>query len=239
MTTTTERSLTVGDRWKFVSSGGGVADGVVALVDGEPRIVDGSGRAYAYGPNDRDVGHMWTLLDVPAAAPLAADRCKAPEGYTQCILKCGNWKPAGFGRCATCNRKATGYANSKCTDWTPPLAAQPAETLPLDAPCPGQCGGGAADDNGPCAKCKPAPQPAPATPVCCTKDKEATACGGSILKRIICHDVPPILMCDAHWMLRESRMVEGAITPYTGPERLERPRLAHSSMWADEAEDVS
>jgi hypothetical protein len=225
---------------------------------------------------------MTLLSDVPAAAPLAADRagCKAPtwcdfddapdskDPRIQVYIKA---EDGNYG----VRRGHRIYCSGTCA---PPLAAQPAETKPIEecgypigsdkAPCVYSKGHGGrhwpAGPNGERAS-KPAPQPAPAcahgcgdvqvNTACPTHGKPAPAkpvrcigiaassaheCRGPSLVRMV--GAIRGVMCERWMMTLETKASDwtpnSGLTPYTGPERLERARLAHSSMWADEAEDV-
>jgi hypothetical protein len=135
----------------------------------------------------------------------------------------------------------------------PPLAAQPAETKPMTC---GVCDA-VTDEPYHCGEeVKPAPQPATACAHGCSDTQANTACpthgkpvpakgrpkhtcinsslgkcDGAILLRWLKGWSPAI--CDAHYLMTEAGVaenmqVESTGTPYTGPERLERPKLAHS-----------
>jgi hypothetical protein len=81
------------------------------------------------------------------------------------------------------------------------------------------------------------PQEAAKAPVCCGP---LHACSGPLLERVV--GAVSGVMCES-WMFRLESIVTRATPasgePYTGPSRLPRPRLTHSAMWADFAEDVS
>jgi hypothetical protein len=195
---------------------------------------------------------MTLLSDVPAAAPLAADR-------TKCRWYCGMTMNAIYedDRQVILGEKFHAYdprtnadqrwCSPACRDARlPPLAAQPAETKRLGCEYSQVCGDGSylcghhrrTDEAS-----QPAPQPAPAKPEQrCMWKHATTPCAGPFAERYVgmagkreSHG-----WCEGHYLEYErqayARPASG--TPYTGPERLERPRLAHSSTWADEAEDV-
>jgi len=186
----------------------------------------------------------------PAAAPLADDRTKCEKW---CGMRAGDLEKmealgyyAGLGL-----RIGDGDARRWCSERClaarlPSLAAQPAETKPLTCvhgATPGMCSDPRCQPAETLCQCtafgdgehvrvlhcdlyakrKSAPQPAPAKEPVCRCGAKASAIG----------------WCNPCWngFMNWSRIQTG--TPYTGPERIERPKLAHSSMWADEAEDVS
>jgi hypothetical protein len=196
-------------------------------------------------------------IDVPAAAPPAADRCKAPEGYAPCAKKCGRWKHRTNNYCWTCATVEYKYVPApalvaETPDWTPPLAAQPAETA-HDECCEPGCSTS-------CPARKPAPQPAPACAHGCSDTQANTACpthGKPAPAKPACerganlHGGPVLLRCTGKGLFRklcehcylaieplQKGPVGDVLHESDVPERLGRPKLAHSAMWADEAEDV-
>jgi hypothetical protein len=197
--------------------------------------------------------------DVPAAAPLAADTpSKALPNWTMMALDPGSQRMAD--QLQKYINEIYQYAQPSyfipANTWLPPLAAQPAETKLT-------CGGCEAfeeiGEHSPVCpvelkKAKPAPQPAPACAYGCSDVTANTACpthGKPAPAKPVCsrcsydtavHNVAfeqgLIKLCfGCEDRLNEWRKAQTG-TPYTGPERLERPKLAHQSQWADEAEDV-
>jgi hypothetical protein len=123
------------------------------------------------------------------------------------------------------------WCSIACRDSVPPLAAQPAETnlcgalgcvTDIETACL-KCGYESCWKHVEGHACQPAPQPAPA---------KLDVCGGCRCSKA------DVIECrfnerDRRWCggcrekaLKWSAMQSG--TPYTGPERLERPKLAHS-----------
>jgi hypothetical protein len=156
---------------------------------------------------------------------------------------------------ATCRRKGyvLGWCSMECRD----KAAQPAEAKR----CMGQCMENVGTFDRPawkvCAECgvkitaqiaaakeipKPAEQPKSAKgPVC----QAATGrCPDAPKTRIIMDYIrkKPLRVewCDPCALAYEQHHVTTAQygKPYTGPERIVKPPMAHSSQWADEAEDA-
>jgi hypothetical protein len=217
------------------------------------------------------------LPDVPAAAPLAADTPnKALPKWTMTALDPGSQRMAD--QLQKYINEIYQYAQPSyfipANTWTPPLAAQPAETHKCEFWCGKKsdagewlCGCNHADNAGcacpchaqqaetklrcpgcqtptarlggfcsrSCEKAKPAPQPAPAKCIDCGPTT-------SPLTMRIVGKRPALSWCDPCYLNYERTLSvlspAQSGTPYTGPERLERPKLAHSSTWADECEDV-
>jgi hypothetical protein len=223
------------------------------------------------------IDHAWVMTlisDVPAAAPLAADRtkCKAFCGHpAESAVYLDAEEAIHSGTAFTIDgpgwtHKLPAWCSQRCRNSRlPPLAAQPAETK---LRCPGcqtptaRLGGFCSRS---CEKSQPAPQPAPACAYGCSDTQANTArpahgkpapakavrcigiaassaheCRGPSLVRMV--GAIRGVMCERWMMTLETKASDwtpnSGLTPYTGPERLERARLAHSSMWADEAEDV-
>jgi hypothetical protein len=208
------------------------------------------------------VREIESMADVPAAAPPAAV-CKAPEW---CGKKYGAYgvpfrRSCGFpmyfahGADFKVNVKddEQTWCSIACRDSAPPLAAQPAEECgyPVGsdkAPCVYSRGhGGRHWPSGPNGEraSKPAPQPAPAcaygcsdvqaNAACPTHGKPVTAdCPGC--RKAIC--IGEYLSCREVAIHHREPLGKTTLTESKLPERLERHKLAHSSMWADEAEDV-
>jgi hypothetical protein len=219
-----------------------------------------AGRIWYFGKGE--LTSLTLLSDVPAAAPLAAV-CKAPEWCDfddapdskdpriQVYVKA---KDGNYG----VRRGHRIYCSETCA---PPLAAQPAETahgeccepgcsvgcpaqsapvsyfLPcgyrISAPSPAAAADAKSGHVANCAKgCNPmltptqiAPQPAPAK----------LPCPGC--RKAIC--IGEYLSCREVALHHREPLGTMTLTESDVPERLERPKLAHSAMWADEAEDVS
>jgi hypothetical protein len=210
---------------------------VAATVNGKPR--DDGGYVF-YDKNWHEPNRPMTLLsDAPAAAPLAADR-------TKCRWYCGMTMNAIYedDRQVILGEKFHAYdprtnadqrwCSAACRDARlPPLAAQPAETA-HDECCEPGCSTS-------CPARKPAPQPAPACAHGCSDVQANTACPT--------HG-KPVTAKDDFWFTDNEGKKSGPFstgleadsagvdyrnwmaaqsgTPYTGPERLERPKLAHS-----------
>lgn len=92
-----------------------------------------------------------------------------------------------------------------------------------------------------CIQCKALTQSAQEAPrglVCETRGQEIE-CGGPVLQRIVIHDLPPAEMCDAHWLLRESRISDGPDVPCAQPAGLKpRAKMAFQCFEDDFAGDV-
>lgn len=245
MTTTTERrAVEIGDRFMCVVPGD--ESGALTVVRREDArcwdvLWDSSITGLVY---DHDLHHarMFKRIDVPAAAPLAVDRTGPPDNYHQCQfgrIGCERFTHEGMAMCWECwdadPKNSPLYDDArrpKYTDWTPPIAAQPAETVMVhDSRC---CLD--ADHKGLCKwagmNAQPAPQPAPAKPVCVGS---LHACEGPVIQRVVGAIRGP--MCES-WMFRlesiMTRATPASGTPYTGPERLERPKLAHVAGMHDD-----
>jgi hypothetical protein len=207
-----------------------------------------AGRIWYFGKGK--LTSLTLLSDVPAAAPLAAV-CKAPEWCDfddapdskdpriQVYVKA---KDGNYG----VRRGHRIYCSETCA---PPLAAQPAETkrpevlATVGGKCP-LCGTAVPFDHihvcGGSLR-KPAPQPAPACAHGCSDTQANTACPT--------HGKPAPAE-DDFWFTDNEGKKRGPFstgleadsagvdyrnwmsaqtgTPYTGPERLGRPKLAHS-----------
>jgi hypothetical protein len=195
------------------------------------------------------------LPDVPAAAPLAADTPnKALPKWTMTALDPGSQRMAD--QLQKYINEIYQYAQPSyfipANTWTPPLAAQPAETA-HDECCEPGCSTS-------CPARKPAPQPAPACAHGCSDTQANTACpthGKPAPAKPACerganlHGGPVLLRCTGKGLFRklcehcylaieplQKGPVGDVLHESDVPERLGRPKLAHSAMWADEAEDV-
>jgi hypothetical protein len=217
-----------------------------------------AGRRWFFG--DTELRSLVLIQDVPAAAPLAADRagCKAWCGHSRSAYLNGAGRGGWFVPDQGHLLDRQTWCSQSCRDARlPPLAAQPAETL--EGKLCKRC------RSNPCNcytdKAKPAPQPAPACAYGCSDTQANTACpthGKPAPAKPACerganlHGGPVLLRCTGKGLFR--KLCEHcylAIEPLQKgpcgdvlhesdvPERLERPKLAHSSQWADEAEDVS
>ena len=182
-------------------------------------------------------GEAFKRIDAPAAAPLAAV-CKAPEW---CGYRDGDRSDPRRALYLRDQTIASGHLRTDgrryCSPHCPgaPLAAQPAETEP--------CVHGHRYH---CADCdiaraivasKPAPQPAPA------KGPVFLDCQGchvrdvSVVARVTRLGRAGLCVSCAH--SEEERVCalmafERSGTPYTGPARLERPKLAHVAGMHDD-----
>jgi hypothetical protein len=113
----------------------------------------------------------------------------------------------------------------------PPLAAQPAEAKRR---CPGEIKGGkrCALDYAHAEPCGPAEQPKPAAkgPVCSVKLYPHND-AAPVIMRTWSKRLGPTPTCEPCFLSLEETAFKATVgtgKPYTGPERLPRPRLAHS-----------
>jgi len=139
-----------------------------------------------------------------------------------------------------------GYCSTECRD--APATSEPGRACGCKGPhndsqCPP-----AHATIGDCieAQNKAAPaQEAAKAPVCVRSGKPGhMRCDGPVLSRVLGHKddgAVAALYCELamqQWEIRAFHNTESETRPYAGPERLPRPRLTHSAMWADECEDV-
>jgi hypothetical protein len=190
---------------------------------------------------------MTLIQDVPAAVPLAADR-------TKCEAWCGTVLAFDVDR-MTHTDPSRPFNRGPEQRWCsyacmlakhPPLAAQPAETARIE----GHRKLCRANRGGDCNCTQPAPQPAPACAHGCSDVQANTACpthGKPVTAKPVCerganlHGGPVLLRCTGKGLFR--KLCEHcylAIEPLQKgpcgdvlhesdvPERLERPKLAHS-----------
>ncbi len=277
MTTTQHperRAVEVGERWLWAGNGKAYTINRSETREGElvwwcnaPGENDGYFRDSVFA-----CGEL-TLLDVPAAAPLAAV-CKAPEGYKLCARndgKCGRWGTRAY--CWQCFAEMEPKAAASLMfrdgpknepDWTPPLAAQPAETKPTLSGIDRQvlrkcigCGAGEAEEHRPTCivenekytrareSAKPTPQPAPAKPhdfsdPYCVARRDVRACVNCGLSQTgfsAINGKPcfPEPGWHAAWEAALSADSDtGILCDPVIPERLERPKLAHIAGMHDD-----
>jgi hypothetical protein len=181
----------------------------------------------------------------PVVACKAPDWCGIPETGPDVRSK------AFYAHCADGGAYVTDGTNIYCSrdcqfPKLPPLAAKPAEAKRR---CPGEIKGGkrCALDYAHAEPCKPAEQPKPTAkghdfsdPYCRTSVARCCkACGITTLS------VAVELPCVAFpgWRERyEANLNTDGLTNVLSndkhPERIAKPQMAHSSQWADEAEDA-
>jgi hypothetical protein len=209
---------------------------------------------------------MTLLADAPAApqpSTPAARACKAPDGYVKCSqAACQNWHEphvrgvprVPYRHCTPCWNALNGEGGTAET-WTPPLATQPAEAKPMRCLVDG-CDGFIEGTPPKCTKdcgakylAKPVEQPKPAAkghdfsdPYCARRYEGAVVrlcvdCGTfETTPTRECGTVGPMWRVDfERWV---GKKAAGILRDPAIPERIVKPPMAHSSQWAEEAEDV-
>jgi hypothetical protein len=124
--------------------------------------------------------------------------------------------------------KRGGYCSKQCADNRhPPLAAQPAEAKACY-----RCLVGYGQHTPPCVRAQPAEQPKPAAKVECRVRFSVSGCFGEVLDRVLTKAGVAVPCCETCMVAQDGQFARSKIhttgKPYTGPERLPRPRLAHS-----------
>jgi len=191
------------------------------------------------------------LPPIAPSTPAPAREVKVGQRYQS--SRTGNickveWINLATGRLGLCWETGAGSVNWPLEEfvdrkWTlldhAPATSEPG--LPFVAKC---CGAVGLESHRPhCAFVKPAPpaqEAAKAEPKCV--GVKSFPCFGPRALRHTVKGKPPFYLCDGHYLHAEASLVPDYDTRKTSidsmPERLPRPRLTHSAMWADWAEDT-
>jgi hypothetical protein len=168
-------------------------------------------------------GHIYCSKDgAHVTPPLAAQPAETKPCNGRCMTSVGTMDRPAWKVCAPCGEKIKAQIEA-------------ANVKPAPQPAPA-CAYGCSDTQANTA-CPTHGKPAPAKPAC---ERGANLHGGPVLLR--CTGKGLFRKLCEHCYLAIEPLQKGpcgdVLHESDVPERLERPKLAHSSMWADEAEDV-